>query len=192
MTYAIGFDDPEGTSPVAPEKVTGSATASPVASSAPTVNASRYSDNKSEKTISGWQQPQRMYPPVNTGRTINIESIERLYEKAGKKYPADFSHAKEALKNRNITSPTGDDCIAADRRLPVVLQKSVRTNRQNIQKNREMIGLTYQIASDNRVWLWFLSIITIILFLDRILYWTTGRGLFSRVRGAHYGYRRIP
>lgn len=190
VASAIGFDDPEGTSPVATEKVTNSV-ASPAANATPatTVPATNYSDKKSETVTRGWQQPQQTVFSGESGRSINKETLKSLYEKAGKKYPADFSHAREALRNRDITSPTGEDYIAAGRRLPVVLQKSVRVNRQNIQKNKEAIEYTYKFASDNRMWLWILSIITAVLFLDRVLYWATGRGLFSRVRGSRYGYR---
>ncbi len=72
MASAIGFDDPEGTSPVAPEKGNISTAASPAANPAPTVTAPKnYSDNKSEKIISGWQQPQ-------TTQNVVIKEVVRI------------------------------------------------------------------------------------------------------------------
>lgn len=106
----------------------------------------------------------------------------------------EFSHAKEALVNSGKAtidskggfhlkeSVTESDLQWADRRLATVLQKEVRQNRQNISI---LGGITQHLsgaARTDRWWLWILSIIVAVLLLDRMLYWTTGRGLFSRLR----------
>ncbi len=129
------------------------------------------------------------HPPTQS----QLDSLARQRAEELLKTP-EYQHSVEALVNRGLgkidekgkfnISPkaTQSDLEAADRRLAYVLQKEVRVNRQNISLNRGLIFNLDGRERANRWWLWILSVVVAILLLDRILFWTTGRGLFSRLR----------
>lgn len=127
MAYAIGFDDPEGTSPVAPEKGNVSTAASPAANPAPTVSAPKnYSDNKSEKTISGWQQPQTTqkvvvkevvrivpapHPTTLSGHHIGA-GHEAVYQEVKSWNPASSSAVEAKVSKETKARKTADSAIS--------------------------------------------------------------------------------